>query len=293
MLTSTVQPPIQPVRPSDRKLATTTNTGTGGLLIDDLDLSKREDNAAYNPNPFSIAKINAAYRRRTSTVEPIQPVRPSDQKLPTSNTGTGGLLNDDLDLSEREDNAAYNPNPSSIAKINAAYRPRASTVNGPVVQATQSVRLANKPTQTQKLTKRSRTDSNQTTIMEGFKTQAMKKPRINNALQLRVPPLLPTSNPISPNSNLTVNKSPAGSFPTASLFISSPSPNPSNYLAEIRIPDDSSGFMQVKSYPKRDAYQYSTKDLDEEWSTLPSKKKRKHKFFPTSPVIFRPVFTSS
>jgi hypothetical protein len=42
---------------SDQKLAT--NTGAGGLLIDDLDLSKRGENVAYNPNPFSIAKINA------------------------------------------------------------------------------------------------------------------------------------------------------------------------------------------------------------------------------------------
>jgi hypothetical protein len=269
------------VRPSDRKLAAT-NIETAGLLIDDLDLSKREDNAAYNPNPFSIAKINAVYRRQTGTVQSsIQPVRPSDQKLAaTTNTGAAGLLIDDLELSEREDNGAYNP---GIAKINAAYRPRqASTVNGPVVQATQSVRLANKPTQTQRLTKRSRTDSNQTTIMEGFKTQAMKKPRIN-ALQLRVPPLLPTSNPMSLNSNLAANKPPEGLFPSASL-ISSPSPNPSNYLAKMRIPDNSSsGFMQVESYPKRDAYQYSTEDFDEEWTTLPSKKKRKRKpkFFPT------------
>jgi hypothetical protein len=281
MLTSTVQSSIQPVRPSDRKLATT-NTETGGLLIDDLDLSKREDNAAYIPNPFSIAKINAVYRRQTGTVQsPIQPVRPSDQTLAaTTNTGAAGLLNDDLDLSDLEDNGAYNP---SITKINAATRPfqaiQASTVNGPVVQATHSVRRANKPTQTQRLIKRSRTDSNQTTIMEGFKTQALKKPRIN-ALQLHVP----TSNPISPNSNLAVNKPPAGLIPSPSL-ISSPSPKkPSNHLAKKRIPDDSSsGFMQVKSYPNRDAYQYSTEDLDEEWTTLPSKKKknRKPKFFPT------------
>ena len=270
------------MRPSDRKLATN-NTGTGGLLIDDLDLSKREDNAAYNPNPFSIAKINAVYRRQTGTLQsPVRPVRPSDSDqnpVATTNTGAAGLLNDDLDLSEREDNGAYNP---SIAKINiAASRPcQTSTVNGPVVQTTQSVMRANKPTQAQRLTKRSRTNSKQTTIMEGFKTQALKKPRIN-ALQSHVP----TSNPISPNSNLAVNKPPAGLIPSASL-ISSPSPKkPSNHLEKKRIlPDDSSsGFMQVKSYPKRDAYQYSTEDLDEEWTTLPSKKKkqRKPKFFPT------------
>ena len=275
---------------SDQKLANT-NIGDRPLLVDDLDLSKREDNAAYNPNPFSIAKINAAYRRQTDIVQsPIKPVRPSDQKPATTNTGAGGLLVDDFDLSEREDNDAYKPNFFSIAKTNAAYRPpQASTVNGPVVQATQSVRLAKKSTQTQRLTKRSRTNSNQTTIMEGFKIQAMKKPRINNALQLRVPPLLPTRNPISPNSNLAVNKSPAGLFPSASI-ISNPfeSPKPSNCFAKKRKPDDSSsGFTQVKSYPKHDAYQYSTKDLDEEWTTLPSKKRKpRPKFFPTSSVIF-------
>jgi hypothetical protein len=279
--TTTVQSPIQPARPSDHNPATSTNTGDARLLIDDLDLSKREDNAAYNPNPFSIAKTNTTYRRQTNTVEPIQPVRSSNRKPVSTDTGSGGLLIDDLDLSEREDNGAYNPNPYSIAKVNAAYRPQTGTVDGPVVQATQ--RLAKKPTQTQRLTKRSRTDSNQTTIMEGFKTQAMKKPRINNALQPPVFPLLPTSNlnPISPNSNLAVNKSPACLSPSPSLILS-PSPKPSNHLAKMRIPDDSpSSFKQVKSYPKRDAYQYSTKDLDEEWTTLPSKKRRRRpKFFP-------------
>ena len=274
--TSTVQP-IQPVGPSDEKLATS-NTGAGGLLIDDLDLLKPEGNVAYNPNPYSIAKINATYRPQASAVQPIQRMWLSNQQLATTNTGAGGLLMDDLDLSKREENVAYNPNPSSISKINApVYRPQTSTVNGPVVQASQSARLANKPTRTQQLTKRSRTNSNQTTIMEGFKTQAMKKPRIN-ALQLRVqvPPLLPTSNLISPSSNLAVNKPPANFFPSASL-LSSPSPSPSNYLAKMRMP-----------VAKRDAYQYSTEDLDEEWSTLPSKKrKRKPKFFPISSVIFR------
>ena len=263
--------PIQPVRPSEQKFAST-DTRADGLLIDDLELSGRIDNGAYNPNPYSIAKTNAPYRPQTTTVEPIQPERTSYIRPATTNIGDAGLLIDDLDLSEWEDNGAYNPNPYSIAKINAAY-PGTGTVNGSVVQATQSARLAKKPTQTQQLTKRSRT--NQTTIMEGFRTQAMKKPRINNALRLPVPPLLP----ISSNSNPAVKKSPQSLSPSESL-ISSPSPNPSNHLAKMRIPDDSqSSFIQVKS-PKRDAYQYSTKDLDEEWTTLPSKKKRrKPKFF--------------
>lgn len=37
---------------SNQKLA----TGSGELLIDNLDLSNRGENVAYNPNPFSIAK---------------------------------------------------------------------------------------------------------------------------------------------------------------------------------------------------------------------------------------------
>jgi hypothetical protein len=43
---------------SDQKLASA-DTGAGGLLIDNLDLSNLGENVAYNPNPFSIAKINA------------------------------------------------------------------------------------------------------------------------------------------------------------------------------------------------------------------------------------------
>lgn len=73
----------------------------------------------------------------------------------------------------------------------------------------------------------------------------------------------------------------ASLLPSASLVSST-----SNYLARKRIPEDSSSFMPVKSYPKRDVYQYPTEDLEEEWTTLPSKKrKRKPKFFSVS-VVF-------
>ena len=126
-----------------------------------------------------------------------------DRKLATANTG---LLTDDLDLSKREEHVVYKPNPFSIAKINAIYRPT-STVNDSVPSPlpAQPMRPANKskPTKTRP-TKRSCTDSGQITIMEGFKTQALKKP-ITNASQLPVP-LWPTTNPISSHSNPTVNK---------------------------------------------------------------------------------------
>jgi len=37
---------------SDPKLLAITNTGIGGVLIDDLDPSKWRENVAYNPNPL-------------------------------------------------------------------------------------------------------------------------------------------------------------------------------------------------------------------------------------------------
>ena len=56
-----------------------------------------------------------------------------------------------------------------------------------------------------------------------------------------------------------------------------PPASTSNDLANKRIPhDSSSSFMQVKStYPKCDEYQFSPEDPDEEWTTLPPKKKKR------------------
>ncbi|KAF8810927.1 hypothetical protein BYT27DRAFT_7253232 [Phlegmacium glaucopus] len=134
-----------------------------------------------------------------------------DQELATAKIGASRLLIDDLDLATREEHVAYKPNPFSIAKINAAYRPT-STVNGSVLLPAQPVRPTDKPTQTRKSTGSSSTNSGQITIMEGFKTQAMKKPR-TNALKLPVP-LRPTTNPMSLNSNPTV-KNPVADKPIA------------------------------------------------------------------------------
>jgi len=120
------------------------------------------------------------------------------QELATSNIGASRPLIDDLDLSTREEHVAYKLNPFSIAKINAAYRP-SSTVNASALQPVPPVRPADKPTQNRKPNKRSCLGSGQTTIMEGFKTQAIKKPRTND-LQLR-----PTTNQTL-NSTQSVNK---------------------------------------------------------------------------------------
>ena len=123
-----------------------------------------------------------------------------NKELTTTDTGTNRLLTiDDLDLSKRKESVAYKPNPFSIAKINAAHR-LTHTVNGSSLQVAQPIRPVDKPTQTRQPTKRSYMDSGQTTIIEGFKTQAMKQPR-TNALQRRL-----TANPRSSNSDSNVHK---------------------------------------------------------------------------------------
>lgn len=48
---------ISPLQPTE-----TTSLSDDGQFFKDLDLSLREDNAQYKPNPWSIAKINAASR---------------------------------------------------------------------------------------------------------------------------------------------------------------------------------------------------------------------------------------
>lgn len=101
----------------------------------------------------------------------------------------------------------------------------------------------------------------------------------------RYSPTFPsTSKPWRPAKSLDrrqhVEDQPASLLPSPSL-ISNTSQNRSNPLAKRRTSNDmSSRFTQAKSHPKRDAYQYSTEDPDEEWTTLPSRKKGKLKFFP-------------
>jgi hypothetical protein len=58
--------------PSAPALATVSSEAK---LLKDMDLSTREETVAYKPNPFSIAKINAAYRSKA----------PSKQAKPTHN----------------------------------------------------------------------------------------------------------------------------------------------------------------------------------------------------------------
>ena len=180
-----------------------------------------------------------------SSDEESEPDDPDDQKSVTTNIRARELRIDDLDLSTREEHVAYTPNPFSIAKINAAYRPT-STVNGPpLIQPTQPLkpaqpmRPANKLLHPQQLTKRSRT--NQITIMEGFKTQAMKTSRAGNALRLRLPPLQPTNNPIHPNFDLAVDKpifsnqdvSVASTLPTSTLLSTSAIPTLPSFSTTI------------------------------------------------------------
>ncbi|KAF9480935.1 hypothetical protein BDN70DRAFT_920174 [Pholiota conissans] len=57
---------------------------TEAKLLKDMDLSTREETVVYKPNPFSIAKMNAAYR----TQAPIKKtVAPPNAALPTTKSG--------------------------------------------------------------------------------------------------------------------------------------------------------------------------------------------------------------
>jgi len=74
-------------------------------------------------------------------------------------------LMNELDLSTRDEQVSYKPNPFSIAKINAAHRVRREDSN--ILN-----RMA--PGRLKKATK----DTSQTTIIDGFKVQASKASRI-------------------------------------------------------------------------------------------------------------------
>jgi hypothetical protein len=56
-------------------------------LFKDLDLSSREDTAQYKPNPFSIAKVNAALRKKTGDVtnQEAQPLAPQRARTKPTN----------------------------------------------------------------------------------------------------------------------------------------------------------------------------------------------------------------
>ncbi|KDR72701.1 hypothetical protein GALMADRAFT_761660 [Galerina marginata CBS 339.88] len=69
-----------------------------------------------------------------------------------------------IDLSSREETVAYKPNPFSIAKINAAYRTKPH--GGTSVLAASPLKVT-------------ATNSGQKTIMEGFKTQALRRGQLN------------------------------------------------------------------------------------------------------------------
>jgi len=74
-------------------------------------------------------------------------------------------LMNELDLSTRDEQVSYKPNPFSIAKINAAHRVRRGDSN---------ILNRRAPGRLSKATK----DTSQTTIMDGFKVQASKASRI-------------------------------------------------------------------------------------------------------------------
>lgn len=68
-----------------------------------------------------------------------------------------------IDLFTREENISYKPSPFSIAKINAAYRAKPNHISSTVSRTSGLSKGSSKP------------KSVQSTIMDGFKTQALKK----------------------------------------------------------------------------------------------------------------------
>ncbi|KAF8970102.1 hypothetical protein BDZ97DRAFT_1914811 [Flammula alnicola] len=83
-----------------------------------------------------------------------------DSNPPVGTDSTDAKLLKDMDLSTREEAVTYKPNPFSIAKINAAYRASAPKRNYSNLHPPPSSKPA--------------TNSNQTSILEGFKTQELK-----------------------------------------------------------------------------------------------------------------------
>ncbi|KAK0467200.1 uncharacterized protein EV420DRAFT_1636228 [Desarmillaria tabescens] len=63
-------------------------------MLDDLDISTRKETVVYKPNPFSIAKINAAARstnRPSSKNEPSRPIKPMNARRKTNGSIVDGL----------------------------------------------------------------------------------------------------------------------------------------------------------------------------------------------------------
>ncbi|PBK99630.1 hypothetical protein ARMGADRAFT_1161253 [Armillaria gallica] len=101
-------------------------------MLDDLDISTRDETVVYKPNPFSIAKINAAARstnRLPSTNEPSRPIKPTKAgKRP------GGSIVDGLKKQSEKAKSKFqrpppraNATPSTVRSLSKTQQERAPT----------------------------------------------------------------------------------------------------------------------------------------------------------------------
>ncbi|KAK0217748.1 hypothetical protein IW262DRAFT_1298378 [Armillaria fumosa] len=82
-------------------------------ILDDLDISTRDETVVYKPNPFSIAKINAAARstnRPPSTKEPPRPIKPTKAGRKTTGSIVDGLRKQSEKAKSKSQRASLQPN---------------------------------------------------------------------------------------------------------------------------------------------------------------------------------------
>ncbi|SJL03954.1 uncharacterized protein ARMOST_07311 [Armillaria ostoyae] len=99
-------------------------------MLDDLDISTRDETVVYKPNPFSIAKINAAARstnRPPSTNEPSRPIKPTKAGKKTSGSIVDGLRKQSEKAKSKFQPPQANATPSTVRSLSKAQQERAPT----------------------------------------------------------------------------------------------------------------------------------------------------------------------
>lgn len=86
-------------------------------LLQEMDISHREETVIYKPNPFSIAKINAAARRPVAPGPDRRPAKPASKKKPT------GRIVDSFKKAEKK---SLNPKAQEKSKTANAISPPSS-----------------------------------------------------------------------------------------------------------------------------------------------------------------------
>ncbi|KAK0446893.1 hypothetical protein EV421DRAFT_2033940 [Armillaria borealis] len=101
-------------------------------MLDDLDISTRDETVVYKPNPFSIAKINAAARstnRLPSTNEPSRPIKPTKAGKKTSGSIVDGLRKQSEKVKSKSQRPPpqANATPSTVRSLSKAQQECAPT----------------------------------------------------------------------------------------------------------------------------------------------------------------------